>query len=255
MGFVEAGGHRLEVDRIPGDRRRPALVFLHEGLGCVSRWRDFPRAVAERTGLAALAYSRAGYGLSDPAARPRPLTFMHDEARGPLPELLAKEGIEDAVLVGHSDGASIALIHAGEGGPRVRGLVAMAPHVFVEEICVRSITQLRADYLDEATHVREKLARHHADVDSAFLGWADAWLDPEFLRWNLEGFLPGVRAPVLVIQGEQDEYGTIAQVDAVCRGVAGPSERVMLAGCGHVPQRDRPEETLSAIVEFVLRIT
>src|SRR5262249_28674273 len=148
----------------------------------------------------------------------------------------------DAILIGHSDGASISLIYAGEDGRRARAVVAIAPHVFVEPVCVDAITRIRADYLDASTEVKEKLARHHADVDGAFLGWADAWLDPGFLRWDLTGFLPGVRVPVLVIQGEDDEYGTVAQVEAVCRGVSGPSERVMLKGSRHVPQRDRPEE-------------
>jgi pimeloyl-ACP methyl ester carboxylesterase len=264
VAFVEAAGHRLEVDRIEG--RSPTLVFLHEGLGCVARWRDFPRAVAAATGRAALVYSRRGYGLSDPVPcldgaasgpkpRPRPLDFMQDEAIRVLPALLERAGVEDAVLVGHSDGASIALVHAGSVGRGVRGLVAMAPHVFVEDVCVRSIAALRAEYERPETEVKHKLARHHADVDGAFYGWADAWLDPEFRRWDITGFLPGVRAPVLVIQGEDDEYGTIAQVDAVCAGVSGPAERLVLPGCGHVPQRDRREETLAAIVGFVGRVT
>ncbi len=247
--FASVRGHRLEVLRIEG--RAPTLVFLHEGLGCVARWRDFPHAVAAATGCAALVYSRRGYGQSDPAARPWPLDFMQREARRDLPELLAQEGIADAVLVGHSDGASIALVHAGEIGRGVRGVVALAPHVFVEDVCVRAIAALRAGYGDPATGVRSKLGRHHADVDGAFFGWADAWLDPAFRRWDLTGFLPGVRVPVLVIQGEDDEYGTLAQVDAVCAGVAGPAERLVLPGCGHVPQRDRSEETLSAVVRFV----
>ncbi|MFT3772067.1 MAG: alpha/beta hydrolase [Minicystis sp.] len=255
MAFIEAGGHRLEIDRIEGDPRRPALVFLHEGLGCVARWREFPRAVAETTGCRVVVYSRLGYGQSDPVERPRPVTFMHDEARGALPELLEKEGLEDAILVGHSDGASIALIYAGENGRRVRGVVAMAPHVFVEDVCVTAITAIRREYLDEATEVRKKLAKHHADVDGAFLGWADVWLDPAFRRCDLTGILPGVKVPVMVIQGEEDEYGTLAQVDAVCAGVGGESERVILSACGHVPQRDRREETLAAIVRFVGRVS
>jgi pimeloyl-ACP methyl ester carboxylesterase len=176
---------------------------------------------------------------------------MHDEARRELPALLGREGIDDAVLIGHSDGASISLIYTGEIGSRVRGVVALAPHVLVEDVCVRSIAALRARYEDPATDVRRKLGKHHADVDGAFLGWAGAWLDPEFRKWDLTGFLPGVKVPVMVIQGEDDEYGTVAQVDAVCAGVSGPSERVVLPGCGHVPQKDRPEETLAAVVRFV----
>lgn len=249
MSFADVAGHRLEVDRIPG--ASPTLVFLHEGLGCVARWRDFPRAVAAATGQAALVYSRRGYGQSEPVPLPRPLTFMHDEAQRVLPALLAAEGIDDAVLIGHSDGASISLIYAGDVERSMRGVAALAPHVFVEDVCVRSIAALRAAYADPATQVRQKLGKHHADVDGAFYGWADAWLDPAFRAWNLEGFLPGVKVPVMVVQGEDDEYGTLAQVDAVCRGVGGPSERVVLPRCGHVPQRDRPEETLAAVVRFV----
>jgi pimeloyl-ACP methyl ester carboxylesterase len=249
LSFLHAAGHRLEVERIEG--ASPTLVFLHEGLGCVARWRDFPRRVAAATGCGALVYSRRGYGQSEPVPLPRPLEFMHDEARRVLPEVLAQAGIDDAVLIGHSDGASIALIYAGAIGRGVRGVAAIAPHVLVEPICVRSIAALRAEYLDAATEVRKKLAKHHADVDNAFLGWADVWLDPGFLAWNLTGYLPGVRVPVMVIQGEHDEYGTLAQVDAVCSGVSGAAERVVLPACGHVPQKDQPEATLAAVTRFV----
>jgi pimeloyl-ACP methyl ester carboxylesterase len=248
MESIVAAGARLEVERI-GGAGQTTLVFLHEGLGSVSQWRDFPRAVAESTGCPALIYSRVGYGRSDPVERPRPLTFMHDEARRALPELLSQEGIEDAILIGHSDGASIALIYAGESSPFVRGLILEAPHVFVEEVCVRSIEQVRAEY--GRTDLRDKLARYHTDVDGAFYGWADAWLDPAFRSWDITGFLSAIRAPVLVIQGEHDEYGTVAQVDAVERGVAGRFERLILPGCGHSPHREKPEATLAAMVRFI----
>lgn len=248
MESIVAAGARLEVERI-GGAGQTTLVFLHEGLGSVSMWRDFPRAVAEVTGCPTLIYSRVGYGCSDPVERPRPLTFMHDEARRALPEVLSQEGIEDAILIGHSDGASIALIYAGESRPFVRGLILAAPHVFVEEVCVRSIEQVREAY--GRTDLRDKLARHHTDVDGAFYGWADAWLDPDFRRWDITGFLSGIRAPMLVIQGEDDEYGTVAQVDAVEGGVAGRFERLMLPRCGHSPHRDQPEATLAAMVRFI----
>lgn len=229
------------------------LVFLHEGLGSVSQWRDFPRAVAAATGCPAFVYSRWGYGQSDRADLPRPLSFMHDEARGALPEILDIMGIGEAILIGHSDGASIALIYAGENGARLRGLVLEAPHVFVENECISSIAERRVEWGN--TELREKLARHHADVDSAFYGWADAWLHPDFRKWDLTSFLPGVRVPVLVIQGEDDDYGTTAQVDAVCTRVSGPAERVLLSDCGHSPHRDKPEETLAAMAGFIRRIT
>jgi pimeloyl-ACP methyl ester carboxylesterase len=171
-----------------------------------------------------------------------------------LAAVLAAEGIDDAVLVGHSDGASIALVYAGEIGRAVRGVVAMAPHVIVEDVTVRAIAALREAYEDPATEVRARLAKHHADVDGTFLGWSGAWLDPEFRKWDLRGALPGVKVPVRVIQGENDEYGTVAQVDAVCSGVGPKAERVLLPRCGHVPQRDRPDETLAAIADFVGRL-
>jgi pimeloyl-ACP methyl ester carboxylesterase len=248
MPFLEAAGRRLEVERVPGSGG-PALVFLHEGLGCAAAWRDFPRAVAEATGLPALVYSRAGYGRSDPAPLPRGVGFMHDEALQVLPDLLARAEIDDAILVGHSDGASIALIYAGAIGRRVRGLVLLAPHVFVEEVCVTSIARLRAAYPGD--ELREKLARRHDDPDATFYGWTDVWLHPDFRRWSIEELLPGVRAPALVIQGDADEYGTLAQVDAVCAWIAAPAERLILPGAGHAPHKDRPEETLAAVTRFV----
>ena len=260
MDFVEAAGHRLEVDRIEAPagasvRGRPTLIFLHEGLGCVSAWRGFPREIAAATGCPALVYSRRGYGQSEAAPGPWPLTFMHDEAERVLPALFAREGIEDAVLIGHSDGASIALIHASEVQRGVRGVVAIAPHVFVEDVCVRAIAALRVAYADPTTGVRSKLARHHADVDGTFRAWAAAWLDPEFLKWDLTGFLPRVRVPVMALQGTDDAYGTLRQIDAVCAGVAGPAERVVLTGSGHVPQKDAPEATAAAIVRFVRAVS
>jgi pimeloyl-ACP methyl ester carboxylesterase len=248
--FVKAGGHRLEVVRIHG--AAPTLVFLHEGLGSVSAWRDFPQRLAEATGRAAVIYSRWGYGQSEPVALPRSLQFMHDEAYRTLPELLAALEIGDAVLIGHSDGASIALVYAGAIGARLRGLILQAPHVFVEEVCVQAITRIRHEYA--STDLRSRLARHHADPDGAFYGWADAWLDPDFRRWNLEPFLPGVCVPSLVIQGADDPYGTLAQVEAVCNQVSGGSERLILPGCGHAPHRECPEAVLAAMARFVARL-
>ncbi len=252
--LTEIAGHRLEIDRIAAPAgaapHAPTLVFLHEGLGCVARWRDDPRAIAAAAGCPALVYSRRGYGQSEPVRRPWPLDFMRDEALRVLPALLAHERIDDAVLVGHSDGASIALVHAGEIQARIRGVVAIAAHVFVEDVTVRSIAAIREQYEDPATQVRDKLAKSHADVDGAFLGWADAWLDPAFRAWDVTGSLPGVRVPALVIQGEHDEYGTLAQVDAICANVGGPCERLVIPRCGHVPLRDAPELTRGAIVRF-----
>jgi len=254
MSFVNAGGHRLHYEwHGPGPGTAPALVFLHEGLGCVSMWRDFPARLAEATGCGAMVYSRWGYGRSDAIDQARPVSFMHDEAEGPLPELLNHFGIEDAILVGHSDGASISLIYTGRIGKYVRALILEAPHVYVEDFNIRSIEEIKTVY--ETTDLRDRLARHHGDnVDSAFRGWNDVWLDPEFRKWNIEDCLPGVRVPTLVIQGRDDQYGTADQVDAVCRQVAGPCETLLLAECGHSPHREQTEATFAAMKSFIDRV-
>jgi pimeloyl-ACP methyl ester carboxylesterase len=208
-------------------------VFLHEGLGSVSAWRDVPAQIADAAGCAAFVYSRRGYGSSSPVEVPRPLTYMHDEA-ALLPALLAEHEIHAPILVGHSDGASIAIIAAGSGLP-VKALVLIAPHVFVEDVSVESIAKAAEAY--RTTDLPERLARHHADVEGAFWGWNRAWLDPEFRKWNLEAFLPKITAPVLIVQGAADEYGTLAQVEAIARQLGGPCEQLIVAGAGHAPHR------------------
>jgi pimeloyl-ACP methyl ester carboxylesterase len=251
--FVEVGGHRIEVQMLSGhrDRNRATLVFLHEGLGSISLWRDFPLQVAAATQCAAAVYSRYGYGNSDVLEAPFAVDYMHREAMEALPELLAKLGIERPILVGHSDGASIALIHAA-AGHAVRGLVLMAPHVFVEDISVTSIAAAKIAF--ETTDLPERMARHHQNARATFYGWNDIWLHPEFRRWNIETFLPRIACPVLAIQGEEDEYGTSAQVDAIANYVLGPCEVIMLAQCKHSPHRDQPGATIAAIVDFVQRV-
>jgi pimeloyl-ACP methyl ester carboxylesterase len=233
---------------IPGDLAQPPLVFLHEGLGSVTLWRDFPDKVAAGLSARALVYSRFGYGQSDALLARNTPRFMHDEALDVLPGLLDRLGIERPLLIGHSDGASIALIHAAASGRPVRGLVLMAPHVFVEPICVASIARIRATYLN--TDLKQRLAKYHAHVDDAFLGWADTWLLPEFLSWSIEDLLPAVGQPMLLIQGRDDEYGTLAQLARIEAGVKGPSTRLVLADCGHSPQRDQEAAVLDAIVAF-----
>lgn len=234
----------------------PSLLFLHEGLGSARQWRDFPARLGEATGLATLAYSRLGYGGSDPVPLPRPLDYMQREAKDLLPRLLDELRIEQAVLIGHSDGGSIAVVHAALDASdrgRIRGVILEAPHVFVEDVSIASITKAKEAY--EATDLRERLAKHHgANVDVAFRGWNDAWLDPAFRTWNLEAYLPRITAPVLVIQGEDDPYGTRAQVDAIARQAGGPVEALMLPKCGHAPHRDRPDATLAAMTGFVRRL-
>jgi pimeloyl-ACP methyl ester carboxylesterase len=250
MPFVTCAGHSLEYEWLgtagPG---KPALVFLHEGLGSIRQWRDFPLQVVKATGCRALLYSRYGYGQSEVLAEPRVgVDFMHREALEALPELVEKLAIERPLLVGHSDGASIALIHAG-AGHAVRALALMAPHVFVEPICVQSIRKASAAF--DSTDLAQRLGKYHRDPHRTFHLWADVWLDPEFLKWNIEATLRAISCPVLAIQGEDDEYGTPAQLEAVRRGVRGPCALVKLAACGHAPFRDQPRATLDALTKFV----
>jgi len=247
--FVDVAGHRLEYIRISGAKSAPTLVFLHEGLGSVALWKDFPARVARATGCPAVVYSRAGYGRSSPAALPRAPDYMHVEALTGLPALLDRLGIDDPVLIGHSDGASIALLHAGSGMRPVRALVALAPHVFVEDISLANITEARRQY--ETTDLRDRLARRHADPDAAFRGWNDIWLSPAFRAWNIEACLSRVRCPLLLIQGRDDQFGTAAQLDAIERQAGGQVSRLQVSDCRHSPHRDQPEATLAAIAEFI----
>lgn len=253
LRFIELPSGRIEHfwvgPRPAPSGGKPTLVFLHEGLGSAVQWRDFPAIIAERTGLGALVYSRRGYGGSDPVTLPRPLTYMHDEAREELPRLLDAAGIRSAVLIGHSDGGSIALIHAAMSNERVAKVVTLAPHVFVEDVSVKSIAEAKRAY--EEGDLRARLAKYHANVDVAFWGWNRAWLDPEFRSWNLEAFLPSIDVPVMVLQGVDDPYGTHAQVEAIAKGVSGPVETMLIPKCGHSPQRDQASITAEAIIRFV----
>ncbi len=245
--FLDVDGVRLEAAWI-GEPAARALVFLHEGLGSITQWRETPAAIAATCDLPALVYARAGYGRSTPIALPRPRSYMHDEAAR-LPAILAAAGVREPVLVGHSDGASIAIIAAASGGVRVRGLVLIAPHVFVEDISVASIAAAAQTYLHG--DLRARLAKHHADVDGAFWGWNRAWLDPDFRAWNLEVLLPHVRVRTLVVQGEDDAYGTRAQVDAIATQLGAPCEVAMIADAGHAPFRDHPAVVHARIAAFV----
>ena len=247
--LIEVRGRRIEAQRI-GPLDGPTLVLLHEGLGSLGLWRDFPGMLADATGLGAFVYSRAGYGRSDPRPLPLPVRYMHDEAEL-LPEILGAAGIGDPILVGHSDGASIAIIYAGLGHP-ARALLLEAPHVFTEDSGLASIARMRELY--RTTDLRAKLSRWHRDVDDAFLGWNGAWLNPDFRDWNLEEYLPRIAAPILIVQGKDDEYGTERQIKAVRRGAAGSTEVVLLPDCGHSPHRDKPEQTLRAMADFVKKV-
>ena len=243
---MELGGLFLEVLDRDGDPALPAVVLLHEGLGSVGLWRDFPAQLADATGARLVAYSRFGHGASDPPPRPRTPRFMHEEALEVLPALLDALGVEDPILVGHSDGASIALIHAASHP--VRAVVAMAPHVFVEELGLDEIRKARTAY--ETGGLRERMARHHRDPDAAFYGWNDVWLHPDFPRWSIEDVLPEIDCPLLLIQGTEDQYGTLEQLDRTEAAVAGPVERLHLA-CRHAPHLEAPEETLAATAGFI----
>jgi pimeloyl-ACP methyl ester carboxylesterase len=254
MPFVTVASQRLEYRRIgiarPG---RPTLVFLHEGLGSVALWRDFPARLCEAAGARGLVYSRPGYGRSTP--RPadeqwRP-DFMHVQAREVLPALLRALDIRERPwLFGHSDGASIALLHAARFP--VAGVVAVAPHIFVEAVSVASIAAARSAYAE--TDLRERLARYHDDPDSAFRGWNDVWLDPAFRDWNIEAELDAITCPVLAVQGEDDEYGTLEQIRGIARRL--PKTRLLvLPKCGHSPHRDQPERLIQEAGRFILEST
>lgn len=250
MPFLTCAGRSIEYEWIDAaEPGKPTLVFLHEGLGSIGQWRDFPLRVVKSTGCRALLYSRYGYGGSAVLAEARRgVRFMHEEALDFLPPLLAALRIERPILIGHSDGASIAMIHAG-AGHAVRGVAVMAPHVFVEPICVTSIEKAKQAF--ETTDLPERLGKHHRDARKTFYLWADAWLDPQFLQWNIEEYLGGIDCPLLAIQGEDDEYGSMAQLAVIRRGVRGPCELLKLKDCGHAPFRDQPEATLAALGRFV----
>lgn len=237
----------------PSPDEAPTIVFLHEGLGCVEMWRGFPEQVAEKTGFGGLVYSRAGYGKSDPVSLPRPITFMHHEAIEVLPAIVDAFGISDPILFGHSDGGSIALIYAGsEQVKPAKALVLEAPHVFVEPLSIASIEKARNEF--EKGSLKSGLQRYHGDnLECAFRGWNDVWLNPEFRSWNIESFLPNISSPVLLIQGENDQYGTRRQIESISDSCRGPVQTELLADCGHSPHRDQPQTVLEIVSSFLTR--
>ena len=249
MPTFDLDGRGIEYRLIPGDATKPYLVFLHEGLGSVSLWRDFPDKVTRRTGHRALVYSRFGYGRSAPLNGPREPAFMHDEALDILPRLLAGLHIAQPILIGHSDGASIALIHAAERRHAIPAVVLMAPHVFVEPVTLEAIAKAADTY--ETTDLRARLARHHAHVDDAFHGWSRIWLSPRFRTWSLGPEVQRLACPALVMMGDHDEYGTLAQLDAIAEAAPGAVQKLVLENCGHAPQRDQPDAVSEAISAFM----
>jgi pimeloyl-ACP methyl ester carboxylesterase len=248
LQFLTVNGKRLETLLYPPSGSDATIVMLHEGLGSVAMWKDFPQQVAEATGCGVLVYSRYGHGKSERLAEKRSVDFMHHEATVVLPDLLRQFQIQMPILLGHSDGASIAVIYAGTWPDRVRGLVLEAPHVFVEEFGLRSTVAIRDLY--QSGDIRRKLSRYHDHVDEMFYGWNDIWLDPQFRNWNIEEFLSPIRCPVLAIQGEHDEYGTLAHVESIQRRVP-RAQTLILPRCGHSPHRDQPNLTLDAVSKFV----
>ena len=249
--IVHIDGRAIEYYRILGaSPETPTIVMLHEGLGSVSTWREFPEAVAETTGADVVVYSRYGYGRSSVRQEPFSVDYMHRAALEELPSFLQALRVESPVLLGHSDGASIALIYAGRHPADVRGLVLEAPHVFTEQVSVDSIAAIKKTY-EASDALRNRLGRHHLDPDASFYGWNAAWQLPEFLDWNIEEFLPGITSPTLVVQGEGDEYGTLEQVDRIERGSGGKVKRLILADCGHAPHRDQKEAVLTATKAFL----
>ena len=257
MEFVDVdwAGRKVQIEHRWIAREchgRPLIVFLHEGLGSVSMWRDFPDALCEAIGARGLVYSRPGYGRSTPREPGEHwgVDFMHRQAHEVLPALLhALHITEKPWLLGHSDGGSIALLHAARFADRMAGLVVLAPHLFVEEFGLASIRRAREVYL--STDLKQKLARHHADPDSAFWGWNDIWLDPAFKAWNIETELAPITCPILAIQGEDDEYGTLAQIERIAHALA-QTRLLVLPRCGHSPHRDQPEAVIAAAQQQIV---
>jgi pimeloyl-ACP methyl ester carboxylesterase len=254
QGFLDLGDMRLEYRMIgPRPDDAPTLVLLHEGLGSVAVWNSFPEALAAATGAGVLAYSRAGYGRSSPSRLPRSVAFMHEEACEVLPRVLDAAGFRRGLLVGHSDGASIAAIYAGSvQDHRVRALALMAPHFFTEDMGIAEIARAKAAFAEGT--LRAKLARLHADPDNAFHNWSGPWLDPEFRKWDLTDALAHIRVPMLIVQGEDDQYGTVRQIEVAREQCYCPVEVALLPDTRHAPHREAPQATLRAIADFTNRL-
>ncbi len=249
-GTIRIAGRNLEIRRIAGKRSQaPAIVFLHEGLGSIALWRDFPDRLCAKSGFPGVVYSRYGNGFSETLEEHRAIEYMHREALDALPELVEKLALHRPIFFGHSDGASIAAIFAAAYPEQVSALVLEAPHVFVEALSVQSIAAIGERFRNSS--LRERMARYHRDVDRTFFGWNDIWLAPAFLEWDITAMLPAIKAPALCIQGSDDEYGTLAQIDMIAKESGGPVDRLVLSGCGHSPHRDRADYVESAAAEWI----
>ena len=249
-GFLTVGAAHLEYRMVgPPPEQAPMIVMLHEGLGSAGLWGDFPERLQAATGAGVFAYSRAGYGNSTPAKLPRPLDYMHVEALNVLPKLIDKIGFRRGILLGHSDGASIAAIYAGSRQDhRVEGLALIAPHFIVEDVGLASIAEIRTAY--ETTNLKEKLARWHKDADNAFHGWNNAWLDPKFRDWDISEYLAYIRVPIAIVQGADDQYGTMRQIEIAREECYCPVDVTVIPGAGHSPHRETPNATLDAVADF-----
>lgn len=256
--YIVAAGRRLRVRKIThpnsdGVGSRPTLVFLHEGLGSIEMWHDFPAILAETTACDCLIYDRWGHGRSDALDVQRTLRYVHDEALDSLPEVLNHSNVDDAILIGHSDGGSIALIFAAEYPEILRGIITEAAHVFVEEITLEGIREALDIYNN--TDLKQKLARYHGDnTEKIFRAWHETWLQPEFKSWDIQDCLPKIKCPVLVIQGEDDQYGTAAQVEAITNQVTGPSKPLLIPNCAHIPHREAKDRVIKEMTEFILTL-
>lgn len=252
--LLTAQGRRLEWRHWgPSPEDAPTIALLHEGLGCLALWRDFPERLAAATGLGVMAWSRAGYGRSDPIDLPRPMDYLTREATLALPQVLAATGFRRGVLMGHSDGGTIAAEYAGRvDDPRVRGIVVMAPHFFTERAGLAEIAVACDAY--RAGGLKARLAKYHAHPDVAFHGWADTWQNPDFADWNIEDVLDRLRVPVLAIQGKGDQYATLRQIEVIRDRAPVPVELLALDDCRHAPHQDQPERVLAAVAGFCARL-
>ena len=257
--YVNAAGCRFRVNFIHPHKfdhniSRPNLVFLHEGLGCIELWRDFPKKLCLSTGCSGLVYDRKGYGESEPLEDTWPLDYLHKEALIYLPALLEAVGVTDVVLIGHSDGGTIALMAASINNNMIRGIITEAAHIFVENITLSGIRKAVKDF--KSTNLREKLARYHnKNTETIFYRWANRWLSSEFKSWNIEKYLKKITCPVLALQGEDDEYGTPAQIEGIANHVSGPVDVVLISKCGHVPHFQAQKRVLGEMKQFISKIT
>lgn len=253
-GFLTLGDKRIEYRFLgPQPDQAPTIVMLHEGLGSVGLWNDFPAKLQHATGCGVFVYSRFGYGQSSPCDLPRPLDYMTQEANAVLSQILDQIGFKHGLLLGHSDGASIAAIYAGSHQDhRLGGILLIAPHFFTEDVSIASIAEAKMAY--ETTDLRAKLAKWHANVDCAFRGWNDAWLDPGFRKWDITDRLAYIRVPILIVQGEDDQYGTVKQLEIAQQECYCPVETALIKGAKHTPQREAPEVTLKTISDFVAHV-